>query len=487
MGAELWAWPHDAITKLIKLRVPEFKCNLSLGEFIQQNLNRINKSGWWVIGPRGAATAIEANELPECVAFDVESTKEHNQPNKLSGDNDYHPFLAVCYGIPSDGEKPFWYIWVGPNDNSQRLIEMPKDRIIITFNGGVHDSKYLSCEYEGEPLPIIHVDVMALLTMYRGICDDKQQAVYQKYSANKRAGKSAPEWFGHVTSVSLKEAAANILGIPIVKGIDQTDMLAPQDVIQYCAQDVSLTVQLLQRVYPILDQFISSPATWVGMAASMGLSVYLDDAWPQHCDLMRVSAEASERKTVKAWLSYHQHEYAKLYINDGAAKVGINPVGDPLSRFPKSGVWCHGHSDVLPAFAASAEEGGFACDVHLVIPENLQHSDPGFPKSKLLDVRMPESIEFESDKRKYALSAEYGIQSLATDLLHAALTIIHYEIMHRGLDARVCDFRRTDDDLVIGIMGDDKDADELRGIADTAQELCYALCDEVAEVLGVPF
>jgi hypothetical protein len=496
MAAELWAWPHEEITKLIKCRVPKFKFRLDLLAHVKKHNSG---SRWWVvdqlgcaeISPAGAAKIIPASELPDCLVLDIESTKEHNRINITTDEPDYQPFLAVAYGMPAGSDLPCWYVWVGQPDHSDRLIEMPKDKIIIGFNSATHDSKFLSCEYEGLALPIIHVDVMSLLTMYRGICDDKQQAAYAKYLAAQGQGKAAPEWFAHVTRAGLADAARNILGIPIVKGIDPKDPEAPQNVIEYCAQDTSLTVQLLQHIYPILyKRFISSPATWVGMAASAGLAIWLDDKWDEHCNAMAIAAAAARKATGKAWLSYHQHQYAELYINDGAAKVGINPVGDPISRFPGSGVWCHKHSQYLPAFTAS-QESGYCYDVHLVVPDGLSAAVKGDPepdaRSPLLGVLSPESIRFESDKRKAELLAQFNSQSIATDLLHAALTVINWEIGERGIDARVCDFHRTADDIRIGVMGAHDDADTIRAICDQAQELVYELANQVAAAWGVPF
>jgi hypothetical protein len=488
MASELWEPIHEQLMALIKCRVPKFKLRFTIEQLKFEN----EYSGWWVIDSMGGIKSIPSDELPSCLVFDVESTKEHSQINELSGEPDYQPFLAVAYGIPKGQDTPLYYVWVGDVwlGNNCRLIDFPKDRTVITWNGATHDSKFMSCESEGEILPIIHVDVMALLTMYRGICDDKQQAKYSKYLKSKASGKAAPEWFKHATPVSLADAARNVLGIPIVKGIDRNDPEAPQNVIEYCAQDVSITMQLLQKIYPILHgRFVGNAATWVGMASTTGLSILLEDSWGEHCDdlMLAMTTPDVPTATKKAWLSYHQHEYAGLYINNGAAKIGINPVGDPITRFPKSGVWCHGHSEYLPAFTAS-KEVGFTVEVELTRPARLMDAaGDGQVCSPLLNVSVPESIEFETGKESMALGQKFVAESWAVDLLHTALTVINYELVNRELEARVCDFYRTADSIVIGLIGDEKDSDQLRAIADMANELCHDLINETSVAYEAAF
>jgi hypothetical protein len=492
MASELWEPIHEQLMALIKCRVPKFKLRFSLTELTGQNLESFEGFGWWVIDTEGGANSIPAAELPECMVFDAESTKEHDFINPLTEDRDYHPFLAVCYGIPDGHDTPVYYVWVGQVDHSDRLIEVPKDRIIISWNGATHDSKFMSCEAEGEILPIIHIDVMALLTMYRGICDDKQQAKYSKYLKAQASGKAAPEWYKHATPVSLKDAARNILGIPIVKGIDLIDPDAPHNVIEYCAQDVSITMQLLQKIYPILHgRFVGNAATWYGMASTCGLSAYVGDGWPAFAtELAETIAKHGSKVEQKAWLCHFSKEYGELYINGGAAKVGINPVGDPITRFPKSPVWCHGHSEAMPAFNAS-QEVGFTVEVELTRPARLMDAasnEMTCSVSPLLNVAMPESIQFDSPKEALLLHDKFVVESWAVDLLHTALTVINYELVNReGLEARVCDFYRTADSVVIGIIGDEKDADQLRAIADTANDLCHELINETSVAYEAAF
>ena len=172
----------------------------------------------------------------------------------------------------------------------------------------------------------------------------------------------------------------------------------------------------------------------------------------------------------------------------GAAKVGINPVGNPITRFPNSGVWCHGHSEYLPAFTASQEEG-FTVEVEVTRPARLMDA-AGDARivSPLLKVHVPESIEFETEKESMALGQKFVTDSWAVDLLHTALTVINYELVNReGLEARVCDFYRTADSIVIGIVGDEKDADQLRAIADTANDLCHELINETSVAYEAAF
>jgi hypothetical protein len=218
------------------------------------------------------------------------------------------------------------------------------------------------------------------------------------------------------------------------------------------------------------------------MASTTGLSIYVGDAWPAFAtELAETIAKYGSKAEQKAWLSHFSKEYGSLYINDGAAKVGINPVGDPISRFPKSPVWCHAHSEAMPAFNAS-QEVGFTVEVEITRPDRLMDAvDVSGVFSPLLNVRLPESIEFETGKDSQLLCAKFASESWAVDLLHTALTIINYELVNReGLEARVCDFYRTADSIVIGIIGDEKDADQLRAIADTANELCHDLINETA-------
>jgi hypothetical protein len=249
-------------------------------------------------------------------------------------------------------------------------------------------------------------------------------------------------------------------------------------------------MQLLQKIYPILHgRFVGNAATWVGMASTTGLSIYVGDAWPAFVtELAETIAKHGSKAEQKAWLCHFSKEYGELYINDGAAKVGINPVGDPITRFPKSPVWCHGHSEAMPAFNAS-QEVGFTVEVELVRPVRLMDAATTPANiTPLLKVRVPESIEFEPGKELTTLAQKFVAKSWAVDLLHTALTIINYELVNReGLEARVCDFYRTADSIVIGIIGDEKDADQLRAIADTANDLCHELINETAVAYEAAF
>jgi hypothetical protein len=248
-------------------------------------------------------------------------------------------------------------------------------------------------------------------------------------------------------------------------------------------------MQLLQKIYPILHgRFVGNAATWVGMASTCGLSAYVGDAWPAFVtELVETIAKHGSKAEQKAWLSHFSKEYGSLYINDGAAKVGINPVGDPITRFPKSPVWCHAHSEAMPAFNAS-QEVGFTVEVEITRPARLMDA-AGDARivSPLLKVHVPESIEFETEKESMALGQKFVAESWAVDLLHTALTIINYELVNRELEARVCDFYRTADSIVIGIIGDEKDSDQLRAIADMANELCHDLINETSVAYEAAF
>ena len=163
-------------------------------------------------------------------------------------------------------------------------------------------------------------------------------------------------------------------------------------------------------------------------------------------------------------------------------------MGDPLSRFPKSGVWCHKHSEAFPAFAASQEEG-YAFGIELEIPEGLSEAVRTLPSSRsvLLGVGAAESITHESEKRRLELTREFLDNSLITDLFHAALTIISSEIADREIDARICDFCRTEKGVIICLMGSESDSRVIDEIASKTKDLCDLLCDEVAAELGIPF
>ncbi|KAG8668762.1 DNA-directed DNA polymerase gamma mip1 [Fusarium poae] len=271
----------------------------------------VHQSGWTKYYPDGTTEKVEAPE-EEMLSFDTEVMW------KIS------PFAVMaCASSPTA-----WYAWLSPwllgeTENDRQLIpfgDPTKDRIIVGHNVGFDRARVLE-EYSLKQTRNTFLDTMSLHVAVNGMCS-QQRPTWMKHKKNRemreRVATETPDhdlatilstqgmhdeadlWVERSSVNSLRDVAQFHLNVSIDKSIrndfgelDRQGVVEKLDeLLTYCAADVSITHRVYQIVFPNFLSTCPHPVSFAALRHLSSVILPVDDSW----DAYIKNAEATYHK-----------------------------------------------------------------------------------------------------------------------------------------------------------------------------------------------
>ncbi|KAK7415885.1 DNA-directed DNA polymerase gamma mip1 [Neonectria punicea] len=277
----------------------------------------VRQSGW---------TKYVPNEQPEQVAAPDE-TMLCFDTEVLWKENPYA--VMACASSPTA-----WYAWLSPwllgeTENERQLIPLgdpTKDRVIVGHNVGYDRARILE-EYDIKQTRNAFMDTMSLHAAVNGICS-QQRPTWMKHKKNREERERVPStaqtheladilskgniydeeepWVKRSSVNSLQDVAKFHLKVTIDKDIrndfgklDREGILAKLDeLINYCAADVSITHRIYQIVFPNFLQVCPHPVSFAALRHISSVILPVNKSW----DAYLTNAEATYQKLSDAIL-----------------------------------------------------------------------------------------------------------------------------------------------------------------------------------------
>ncbi|CAG7562978.1 unnamed protein product [Fusarium equiseti] len=271
----------------------------------------VRQSGWTKYYPDGQTEKVEVPE-EEMLSFDTEVMW------KVS------PFAVMaCASSPTA-----WYAWLSPwllgeTENDRHLIpfgDPSKDRIIVGHNVGFDRARILE-EYSEKQTRNTFLDTMSLHVAVNGMCS-QQRPTWMKHKKNRelreqRANEPTDHdlaamlstqgmhdeedlWVERSSVNSLRDVAKFHLNVSIDKAIrddfgelDREGIREKLDeLLDYCAADVSITHRIYQIVFPNFLSTCPHPVSFAALRHLSSVILPVDDSW----DAYIKNAEATYHK-----------------------------------------------------------------------------------------------------------------------------------------------------------------------------------------------
>jgi DNA polymerase gamma 1 len=268
----------------------------------------VKQSGWTKYYADGSFEKVDYPD-DDALTFDVET---------MYRDNPY-PVLATAVSAK------FWYAWVSPwllGESEQRefLVPLPGDkpRVIVGHNVG-YDRARIAEEYDLVRTKNRFLDTMSLHNATAGL-SSPQRIAWMQYRKSKRLAEAAeaeesslPDsedsgslslglggaaaaaadknrdsvWQDVSSLSSLAEVARLHCGIEVDKTmrdafstVNRSDIVdAFDDVVSYCANDVHVTHEVFQNVFPAFLSACPSPVSFSGMLTMGNPFLPVDKSW----------------------------------------------------------------------------------------------------------------------------------------------------------------------------------------------------------------
>ncbi|KAH7001960.1 DNA polymerase family A-domain-containing protein [Ilyonectria destructans] len=277
----------------------------------------VRRSGWTKYYPDGRTEQVDAPD-ETMLCFDTEVMWKEN------------PFAVMaCASSPTA-----WYAWLSPwllgkTKNERQLIPMgdpTKDRIIVGHNVGFDRARILE-EYSIKQSRTAFMDTMSLHIAVNGMCS-QQRPTWMKHKKNKelreRVASETPDhdlaellnnqslndeeelWVEHSSVNSLRDVAKFHLDVSIDKAVrddfgvlDRDGILAKLDeLMDYCASDVSITHRIYQIVFPNFLRVCPHPVSFAALRHLSSSILPVNKSW----DAYLTNAEATYQKLSDAIL-----------------------------------------------------------------------------------------------------------------------------------------------------------------------------------------
>lgn len=248
----------------------------------------VRVSGWIRYNIDGSYEPV-AFPPDDALAFDVETLYK------------LQPFAVMA----TAASRYNWYSWVSPwllgeSEDPQQLIPFasPKPRLLVGHNVG-YDRARIQEEYHLERTQNRFLDTMSLHVAVTGL-SSHQRAPWMKYKKLKQArlqeaaeaglssdASTGPRWEEVSAMSSLEHVAKLHCGIDLDKSArdyfsseDKQDVLDHfQDLMGYCASDVSVTHSVFSVVLPAFLSGCPNPVTFAGILAMGNSFLPVDKAW----------------------------------------------------------------------------------------------------------------------------------------------------------------------------------------------------------------
>ncbi|KAM0562542.1 hypothetical protein ACHAPJ_002232 [Fusarium lateritium] len=271
----------------------------------------VRRSGWTKYYPDGRTEEVDAPD-ETMLSFDTEVMW------KVS------PFAVMaCASSPTA-----WYAWLSPwllgeTENDRQLIpfgDPTKNRIIVGHNVGFDRARVLE-EYNVKQTRNAFLDTMSLHVAVNGMCS-QQRPTWMKHKKNRemreRIASETPDpnlasllsnqsvhdeeelWVERSSVNSLRDVAKFHLNVSIDKAIrddfgelDHEGILAKLDeLMDYCAADVSITHRIYQIVFPNFLETCPHPVSFAALRHLSSVILPVNKSW----DAYIANAEATYQK-----------------------------------------------------------------------------------------------------------------------------------------------------------------------------------------------
>ncbi|CAF3523199.1 unnamed protein product [Fusarium graminearum] len=258
----------------------------------------VHQSGWTKYNPDGTTEKVEAPE-EEMLSFDTEVMW------KIS------PFAVMaCASSPTA-----WYAWLSPwllgeTENDRQLIpfgDPTKDRIIVGHNVGFDRARVLE-EYSLKQTRNTFLDTMSLHVAVNGMCS-QQRPTWMMHKKNRELREQVATeipshdlatvlstqgmhdeedlWVERSSVNSLRDVAKFHLNVSIDKTIrndfgelDRDGVVEKLDeLLTYCAADVSITHRVYQIVFPNFLKTCPHPVSFAALRHLSSVILPVDKSW----------------------------------------------------------------------------------------------------------------------------------------------------------------------------------------------------------------
>ncbi|KAK7428954.1 DNA-directed DNA polymerase gamma mip1 [Neonectria magnoliae] len=277
----------------------------------------VRQSGWTKYVPDEPPEQVDAPD-ETMLCFDTEVLWKEN------------PFAVMaCASSPTA-----WYAWLSPwllgeTENERQLIPLgdpTKDRVIVGHNVGYDRARILE-EYDLKQTRNAFMDTMSLHAAVNGMCS-QQRPTWMNHKKNREerervASKAQTHeladilskgniydeeelWVKRSSVNSLRDVAKLHLNVTIDKAIrndfgelDREGILAKLDeLMDYCAADVSITHRIYQIVFPNFLQVCPHPVSFAALRHISSVILPVNKSW----DAYLTNAEATYQKLSDAIL-----------------------------------------------------------------------------------------------------------------------------------------------------------------------------------------
>ncbi|KAF7545036.1 hypothetical protein G7Z17_g9490 [Cylindrodendrum hubeiense] len=278
----------------------------------------VRRSGWTKYYPDGRTEQVDAPD-ETMLCFDTEVMWKES------------PFAVMaCASSPTA-----WYAWLSPwllgeTENDRQLIPMgdpTKDRIIVGHNVGFDRARVLE-EYDIKQSRNAFIDTMSLHVAVNGMCS-QQRPTWMKHKKNRELREQFASqtsnheladllsnqgmhdeeelWVERSSVNSLRDVAKFHLNVTIDKAVrndfgvlDRDAILAKLDeLMDYCAADVSITHRVYQIVFPNFLEVCPHPVSFAALRHLSSSILPVNESW----DSYLTNAEATYQKLSEAILA----------------------------------------------------------------------------------------------------------------------------------------------------------------------------------------
>ncbi|KAK5024730.1 DNA-directed DNA polymerase gamma mip1 [Exophiala sideris] len=262
------------------------------------------RSGWTKYNSDMTTEEVDAPD-ETMLSFDVETLWRES------------PFAVMATAASPNA----WYAWISPyllgeTDNPRQLVPLgdpTKPRIVIGHNIG-YDRARVKEEYDLQQSKNFFIDTMSLHVAVNGMCS-RQRPTWMKHQKNralrdKMAGdhnslelermlesKMLSEeeeelWVGRSSINSLRDVAKFHCGVTIDKS--QRDYFGELDrdgirerieeLLDYCAADVSITHRVFQKVFPNFLETCPHPVSFGALRHLSSVILPVDKSWDEYLE-----------------------------------------------------------------------------------------------------------------------------------------------------------------------------------------------------------
>ncbi|KAL7799986.1 DNA polymerase family A domain-containing protein [Trichoderma ceciliae] len=300
----------------------------------------VPQSGWTKYHPDGSTESVEApNE--EMLCFDVEVMWKES------------PFAVMACAVSPTA----WYSWLSPwllgdTTNVRQLIPLgdpTKDRVVVGHNVGYDRARILE-EYSLKQTRTGFLDTMSLHVAVNGMCS-RQRPTWMRHKKNRelreRVASKSPDhglaellsnrgmheeeelWVEKSSINSLQDVAKFHLNVTIDKAIrndfgelDREGVLNKLDqLLEYCAADVSITHKVYQTVLPSFLEVCPHPVSFAALRHLSSVILPVDESWNSYianaeATYHRLSKSVQERLVGLAEKALEIRDKPEIWQND---------------------------------------------------------------------------------------------------------------------------------------------------------------------------